>query len=593
MKTVLYLVAILTLLTTGNSLANEPTQPLSSTQPPIQSPEVKLVAPTTAAEKQVLLIGIGHNNKGRLNLLQQSLARFDIAISTQSAKGINHGQFIKLMAMYDLILLEGLNQVESQKAFNPYADIMAKDNSTAIVSLRDPKGKANANVTLKQAQVLADYYVNGGRKNFDNIGVFIAANIFSLSKDQLDETVYLPKTGYYYPAIKKSSAIGHEQSSIKKAVNSNSQIFFDLLGRQDKQPMIAITFHRAAIEADDMAVIDNLIARIESLGAKAYGVFEHSVETETSYLPLLMDPLARPDIIINYRSIHYAEKRKEEFIGLNIPVIQAINYQGTADEYHDDHSGISSTMTAFFLVMPETAGTVNPIVLAANSEQGRKATILEQLNALAERAVKHARLAHLGNSEKKLAVMVWNYPPGEHNIGAAYLNVPTSLKHTIDSLKQAGYTVNTTDEQFFIEGANLLLRPVYRKEDTSHLIEKGYADYLPLSVYKKWFATIPKQVQDSINQRWGTPSQNRLLTERDGEQYFIIPRMKLGNLIVLPKPSRSDGEDGKASLYHSMTIPVNHYYLAVYLYVTTYYGADAIIHFGTHGSGTCQPQMDS
>ena len=567
MKVTLYLIAVMVFMMDSGVADNHG-------QPPASAARATLTEPTVKAEKQVLLLGVGHTNKRRLTLLEESLDKFDIALSSQSAKDLSQNQFMQLMTMYDLILLEGLNLDESKKAFDRYAGVYKNDESTAIISLRDPKGSANSNITKKQARAVAEYYQNGGQENFKNLGVFVASSVFSLTGEQAEAAVPMPDAGYYHP----------EGSQAEALVSSDSADFFEALGRRDNQPLIAIAFHRADLETDNMEVVNALITRIESLGAKSYGAFDQSIEAETDYFSLLLDPVARPDIVINYRTIHYAEKHKQEFANLNVPVIQAINYQGTADEYHDDHSGISPAMTAFFLVMPETAGAVNPVILSEKSEQGHKSAIPEQLASLAARAVKHARLAHLKNSEKKLAVMVWNYPPGEHNIGAAYLNVPASLTNTINNLRQAGYTVNTADEKFFIEGANMLLRTVYRKEDASHLIEKGYADYFPLSAYEKWFATIPREVQDNINKRWGTPARNKLLTERDGEQYFIIPRIKLGNLIVLPKPSRSDGEDAKASLYHSMTTPVNHYYLAVYLYVTAQYGADAIIHFGTHGS---------
>ena len=39
-----------------------------------------------------------------------------------------------------------------------------------------------------------------------------------------------------------------------------------------------------------------------------------------------------------------------------------------------------------------------------------------------------------------------------------------------------------------------------------------------------------------------------------------------------------------ASLYHSTKTPINHSYLAIYLYARETFGADAYIHLGTHGS---------
>ncbi|NRA84247.1 MAG: cobaltochelatase subunit CobN, partial [Gammaproteobacteria bacterium] len=68
------------------------------------------------------------------------------------------------------------------------------------------------------------------------------------------------------------------------------------------------------------------------------------------------------------------------------------------------------------------------------------------------------------------------------------------------------------------------------------------------------------------------------------EQVFIIPRMELGNLIVLPQGGRSNSAKDHANRYHDMKTPVNHGYLAIYLYARARFNADAFIHLGTHGS---------
>lgn len=401
MKSIL-LVTMLTFLVAVNGSADNAIQSSGVEHISSFSTTAKLATPAEKATKHVLLMDIGHTNKRRLNLLEQSLGRFNIAVSTHSAKELDHARLIELMAMYDLILLEGMSQLESQKSFGRYADIFEKDKTTSIISLRDPKGEANANITADQAQALAAYYINGGRENFKNLGIFVASSIFSLSNEQAATAIPMPGTGYYHPTVNAVHTHSAEQDPAEALIGSDSSVFFKLLSRQNDKPMVAVTFHRAALETDNMEVIDGLIARLESMGAFAYGVFEQSIDAESNYLSLLMDPLAKPDIVINYRTIHYAEKHRQEFAKLNIPVIQAINYQGTVDEYRADHSGISPMMTAFFLVMPETAGTINPVILAANSDKGRKAAIPEQLDILAERAVKHARLAHLENGEKKI-----------------------------------------------------------------------------------------------------------------------------------------------------------------------------------------------
>ena len=125
-------------------------------------------------------------------------------------------------------------------------------------------------------------------------------------------------------------------------------------------------------------------------------------------------------------------------------------------------------------------------------------------------------------------------------------------------------------------------------EDSEALIEKGLADYMPLETYLNWFDALPEEVRQPIIERWGTPQESGMLrdAEVNGESVraFVIPRMNLGNMIVMPQGVRGETAKEHASLYHSTKTPINHSYLAIYLYARETFGADAYIHLGTHGS---------
>ncbi|GAA5314947.1 MAG: cobaltochelatase subunit CobN [Candidatus Pelagadaptatus aseana] len=537
---------------------------------------VKLAEPDAGAEKNILLVSMGHGSPLRVEMLRSPAENFGMSLATQSGRGLKTEHWQQLLQRFDLVLLDMINAEQSQKAFGPFVEIFRQHNAKIISVRQAVDANTQVNVSREQAQSVIDYYRSGGRENYRNMMAYMAADILQLKSAadvEFAAPTVLPNIGLYHP-------------DYPERVTASAETMMAWLAPAAAQPVVAVAMHRSVIELEDASVVDQLLAAIEQRGAKALAFFFEGVEKNQNYTDLLMqNGKSWVDLIVGYRSIHYVDKRLQEFTELNVPVIHAINYlDGDRDAFLKDHAGVSGTMTPFFLVMPESSGVIDATILAAKGDGGRKVAIDEQLQALADRAVNHARLKHIPKAEKKLALMMWNYPPGEKNIGAAFLNVPQSLERISRALNQAGYPVTVEDEQWYIDGAGKLLRPFYRSEDASPLVQQGMADYLPLSVYQAWFEQLPQAVQQPILDRWGKPEENAMLVDYKGEKVFVIPRMQSGNLIMLPQPGRGDTAEEQSELYHSMKAAINHFYLAAYLYVRESWGADAIIHLGTHGS---------
>ena len=185
-----------------------------------------------------------------------------------------------------------------------------------------------------------------------------------------------------------------------------------------KQPVIAIGIHLSVVDYEQQQIIDALIKGLEAKGAKALAYFFEGEDQEINYTDLLMvdtEQGAKPrvDLLINYRSLHFVDKRRNEFAKVGVPIIHALNYtEGDQASFEQDNAGVSPSLTPFFLVMPEDTGSTDPTIIAAN-DKGVKKVIPYQLNALIERAYNHANLAHINNNDKKVATFIWNYPPGE------------------------------------------------------------------------------------------------------------------------------------------------------------------------------------
>ncbi|GLX81722.1 cobaltochelatase subunit CobN [Thalassotalea eurytherma] len=535
-------------------------------------------AQALSAKPQVLLMMSSHASKPKGELLKSLASEQPFDLVVYSTKGKDDAQIAQDWQSASLILLDGINPALSKFMFAKHQPLLAQFPNVPVVSLGDLDNDAmNQGLDEQKQTAIGNYFNNAGRYNYQQMMYYIANNVLGLSSEQAKTPFIVPNVGLYHPQFEGQ-------------VTSNEQAFFDFLAPEANQVVIAIGMHRSVVDYEQQQIVDALIKGIEGKGGKALGFFFEGNDEALNYTDLLTheNGQSRVNLLINYRSLHYVEKRRGEFEKLGVPVLHALNYtEGDQQQFEADHAGVSPSLTPFFLVMPEDTGSADPTIIAAN-EKGEKVAIDYQLNAFIERAYNHASLAHIENSEKKVATFIWNYPPGEKNIGAAFLDVPSSIEQIAIAMKDKGYSINVKDSAYLIESAGKLLRPYYRGEDAEVLIEQDLAEYMTLQTYLDWFNALPETVTKPIVERWGKPEDSGMLRETaiDGllTKAFVIPRMNLGNMIVLPQGVRGETQEEHSSLYHSTKTPINHSYLAIYLFAREVFKTDAYIHLGTHGS---------
>ena len=121
------------------------------------------------------------------------------------------------------------------------------------------------------------------------------------------------------------------------------------------------------------------------------------------------------------------------------------------------------------------------------------------------------------------------------------------------------------------------------------LVRDGLAELMPLAAYKKWLASLPEARREAWTAAAGQPEKSVFLVRRNGESFFAIPRLKLGNVVIMPQPPRGEPLGGglyakSKDIYHSNSAAPPHSYMAGYLWMRAQFKADALIHYGTHGS---------
>jgi len=365
---------------------------------------------------------------------------------------------------------------------------------------------------------------------------------------------------------------------------------------------VAVGFYKSNFYAGDTALLDAVIAEIERQGAEAIPVFGYPAGL--AFEALLLDAAgdARADVALAFVFRFAGPGAAASLQQVNIPVISLVSLYGrSAAEWRDSPEGLSMFEGTFQVAVPELSGLVAPTVVGSQERLEDPATgltivvrqpIASRVTMAVRRALRYAALRATPNTDKRVAVLFYNYPPGKAGIGASYLNVAESLANILERLQLESYDLGGDDIDL---SADALLREITTKarnvggyapgELDDMLLGHESAVRISLADYRRWLDEYPPELRAKVLADWGEPEATTLMAS-DGS--LIIPAVRYGNVVLLPQPARGWGEDAK-KLYHADDLAPHHQYVATYAWLGADeagggFGADAVIHLGTHGT---------
>lgn len=438
-----------------------------------------------------------------------------------------------------------------------------------------------ANIASQYGGVLAAHYAAGGEQGFQRFFGLAKAlhDGIDPAPELLEPARQLPSTGFYHPQA--------------------PQVFADFdayLAWYDTRPQAATSTGRVAFLTHSGKVSDMLTRNLNELvtRSEAAGITPVVFWFDGAGPDDLVDILGtdRIDALVNLTHLQNGSARSRDFLALDGPVIQTLRFRdGEADDWFEAVSGVLPGTTAVFLAAPEGWGISDPIVLAAGSE-GVDDLLPEQADALFGKLRKLMALRRTPAADKQLALMFWNYPAGEKNLGASNLNIPRSIVSIQAALREEGYAVGEPlEESQVIETGQRLLAALYGSVSLETLLDEELAGLYPLDDYREWLNSLPRQRQEELRRAGGDPARHDNVRKIDGRDYFVIPHWQLGNLLVMPQLPRHSNLHGHYHYHDTDSVP-GHLYLAAYRYLQEHYAADALIHLGTHGSQEWLPGKD-
>lgn len=510
-------------------------------------------------------------------VLPEKIARID-ALAREAGVRFVHvpigGDLDAVVAASDLLLLDTPRPSDAAAVREALGGRLAAPGRRWVRIGGGPP--AAGGLSAPQVRRIAGYYAGGGAANFRHLAAYLAAFLGGGDADAVPPPVPMPATGYYHPDAARVFADAADYRRWRRERD----------GADATMPTAAILVAPGAVAGLQTAVLDAIVAAARAHGVHAFGAWFDS--TAPDGLQRALDGL-EVDAIVNLTHLQDVGLRREEFARLDVPVLQALNWrQGPPAQWRAAASGVPMPLVPTFLAVPEGFGASDPLVVGA-VEDGAQVPIPEQVDLLAAKLARLAALRRTANADKRLALMFWNYPAGEANLSASHLNVPRSLEHLTAALAEAGYRVTPASERRLIDDAQALLGGLYRPETLDALRARGLAAALPLADYERWLQTLPAAQRQALLARHGAPADSPAVRRIDGREVLLLPRLELGALAVLPQPPRG-ARPGESS--HDLAAIPDHRYLATYLYLRQGLRADALIHFGTHGTQEWTPGKD-
>ncbi|MGQ9465849.1 MAG: magnesium chelatase subunit H, partial [bacterium] len=457
-----------------------------------------------------------------------------------------------------------------EKEFNVHTYVKAKKFSELTKKL----GKLLPFGMLKGMRdwVLAqEYYAEGDSENLKNLILFLLKNYAGVKEIR---KVPPPKQSSYglYEPIK-----GRTYDDIDEY---KKEIRFD-----KKKPTVGVLLH-GGMHFAEMKPIANALYEYLKNDINLIFVFskvEYNIEAINKYLKNI-------DLLLNlqYFRIHggpYGGEPEPTYQFLkekNIPLIIGLRaYETEIEKWKESKQGINPLEIVIGVTLPELDGGIEPIFVAGLKAiddpilgKVKQIDVLEdRIKKLGDRIKNWLNLRNKPNHEKRIAIITYNYPPGEDNLGnAGYLDVFESMKIFLEKLKARGYSVKIPSKNLkdIFLSSGVINSPNY--------IQKSGLK-IPATKYSSWFKSLPQSVQNEVVKHWGPPPGNIMV---DGD-CILVPGVVLGNIFLGIQPSRGVHEDVDKA-YHDKDLPPHHQYLAYYFFLEKEFHADAIIHFGMHGT---------
>ncbi|GAB4384607.1 MAG: magnesium chelatase subunit H [Elainellaceae cyanobacterium] len=433
------------------------------------------------------------------------------------------------------------------------------------------------------------YWLGGSPENLENFLLMLTDKYILKNARSADQAASLkycdpvtyPDMGIWHPLAPRMFEDLQEYLAWHR---SRQDIPDDL--KDPLAPCVGLVLQRTHLVTGDDAHYVAMVQELECMGATVIPVFAGGLDFSKPVDAFFYDPSSKGqttivDVVISLTGFALVggparqdhPKAVEALQRLNRPYMVALPlvFQ-TTEEWQDSDLGLHPIQVALQIAIPELDGAIEPIILSGrDGATGKAIALQDRIEAVAQRAMKWATLRRKPKIHKKVAITVFSFPPDKGNVGtAAYLDVFGSIFEAVKALKNNGYDIEDLPES-----AEALMQAVihdaqaqYSSPELNIAYRMSVPEYEALTPYYK-----------RLEESWG-PAPGHLNT--DGESLLVYGK-HFGNVFIGVQPTFGYEGDPMRLLFSRSASP-HHGFAAYYTYLEHIWQADAVLHFGTHGS---------
>ncbi|MBS0240587.1 MAG: magnesium chelatase subunit H [Proteobacteria bacterium] len=403
---------------------------------------------------------------------------------------------------------------------------------------------------------LIDSYADGARRKYRGL-------------QRAKSPVVYPEVGLYHP----DSA---------RRITENTR---DLPRRTNAAGTVGLLLMRSYLLAGNAVHYDGVIRALEAKGLNVIPAFASGLDARPAIESFFIED-GRPIVdavvsltgfsLVGGPAYNNAQAAEEMLARLDIPYIAALPVEfQTLEQWRGSAQGLLPIEATVMVAIPELDGATGSMVFGGRSSaaQGSSTHDMqpepERIGQLAARVERLIALRRADRSERRIAIVLFNFPPNAGATGtAAFLSVYESLFNTLAGLARAGYRVEMP------ESADALRRTIL--EGNAKIYGAGAnvharvkADEIVRS--ETWLKEIEAQ--------WGpAPGKHN----SDGSAVQILG-CQFGNVFIGVQPAFGYEGDPMRLLFEKGFAPT-HAFSTFYRWLREDFKAHAVLHFGTHGA---------
>ena len=346
---------------------------------------------------------------------------------------------------------------------------------------------------------------------------------------------------------------------------------------------VGLLLMRSYVLAGNTGHYDGVIAALEARGLRVVPAFSSGLDSRPAVERFFAaNGVATVDAVLSLTGFSlvggpaYNDARAAETIlaGLDVPYVAAhpVEFQ-TLEQWDASPRGLSPVEAAMMVAIPELDGAIWPMTFGGRSAAGGERRDMvahdERAGMLAARMARLVALRRAERAERRVAMVLFNFPPNGGSTGtAAYLSVFASLHNTLRAMRDGGYQVDLPPTVEALRTRILQGNAAQYGTDANVAARIETDDHVRR---EPWLAEIEKQ--------WG-PAPGRHNSDGRG---LLILGARFGNVFVGVQPAFGYEGDPMRLLFEGSFAPT-HAFSAFYRWIREDFAAHAVLHFGTHGA---------